>query len=265
MGKEEFFRKRALPGREIMPSTAPGERIYAVGDIHGRLDLLRELLDRMGEHSSALPPAKALHIVFLGDLIDRGPDSAKVLELLYDLQLQTDRVVVLAGNHEDALLRALDGDVNLLKIWLAVGGKETLESFGLAPPAPDEDLRAYLHQIVTAIPRSWLNWLRRLPITAQSGDYFFCHAGIRPGQALRRQTREDLLWIRDEFLDDSRNHGCVVVHGHSIEPQVEFRPNRIGIDTGAYRTGVLTALYLDGTDREVLSVGGDAMGEMAGL
>ena len=236
-----------------MPSTDFGERIYAIGDIHGRYDLLRVLMDKIGEHVEARPPAKALHLVFMGDLIDRGPDSAKVLEFLYDLQLKTNRVIVLLGNHEDAMLRALDGDASIMRTWLAVGGLDTLRSFGVSPPAPNEDIRAFAARIVAAIPRPWLNWLRRLPVHARSGDYFFCHAGVRPGVALRRQARDDLLWIRDDFLEDPSYHGAVIVHGHSIEPQVEFRQNRIGIDTGAYRTGILTALYLDGEAQELLS------------
>lgn len=236
-----------------MPSTDLGERIYAVGDIHGRYDLLRELMDTIGEHVEARPPARALHLVFMGDLIDRGPDSAKVIEFLYDLQLKTNRVIVLLGNHEDAMLRALEGDAAIMRTWLAVGGLDTLRSFGVAPPEPGEDIRTFAARIVAAIPRPWLNWLRRLPVHASSGDYFFCHAGVRPGVQLRRQARDDLLWIREDFLEDPSYHGAVIVHGHSIEPQVEFRQNRIGIDTGAYRTGVLTALYLDGEDQALLS------------
>lgn len=240
-----------------MPSTDSGERIYAVGDIHGRYDLLRRIVDLIGDHSAALPPPKSLHIVFIGDLIDRGPHSAQVVEFLHDLQSRSDRVIVLQGNHEEAMLRALDGDAATLRGWLNVGGRETLRSFGVEPPEDSEDIRDFLRRARAAIPRRWVLWLQRLPLTARSGDYFFCHAGIRPGVALRRQVREDLLWIRDDFLEDQREHGAVIVHGHSIEPSVQMRSNRIGIDTGAYRTGILSALYLEGERSEVLSVGPD--------
>jgi len=238
-----------------LPTTESGERIYAVGDVHGCYELLCGLLDRIGEHHSALPSTSALHIVFLGDIVDRGPDSRKVIDLLYDLQQRTERVVVLLGNHEEAMLQALGGDVEMLSSWMKVGGAATVRSFGLEPFHRGDDAADYLRRLRATIPAEWIAWLRRLPLTARSGDYFFCHAGIRPGVSLRKQSRTDLLWIRDDFLDDERWHGAVIVHGHSIEPLVEFRSSRIGIDTGAYRTGELTALYLENERCEVLSVG----------
>jgi serine/threonine protein phosphatase 1 len=240
-----------------LPSTDSGERIYVVGDVHGCYDLLRRLIDKIGDHSNALPPVRSLHIVFLGDLVDRGGQSAQVIEFLYDLQANSNRIIILQGNHEDAMLRSLDGDLATLRSWIGVGGRETLRSFGLDEPEPGADLREYLREVRAVIPRRWLAWLQRLPLTARSGDYFFCHAGVRPGVPLRRQSRDDLLWIRDEFLDDSRSHGAVVVHGHSIVPQVEFRNNRIGVDTGAYRSGILSALYLEGDRKEVIAVSTD--------
>ncbi len=212
------------------------------------------MVDVIGEHSARLPPPTSLHLIFVGDLIDRGRDSARVLEFLYDLQTRSDRVVVLLGNHEEAMLRALGGDLATLRGWLNVGGRDTLRSFGIDPPDPDDDMRDFLRRARSTIPRQWVQWMQRLPLTAQSGDYFFCHAGIRPGVPLRRQVREDLLWIRDDFLDDESEHGAVIVHGHSIEPTVQFRANRVGIDTGAYRTGRLSAVYLEGSHSEVLTV-----------
>jgi serine/threonine protein phosphatase 1 len=211
------------------------------------------LLDRIGEHAQALPPAKSLHLVFLGDLVDRGPDSAKVVEFLYELEQSTDQIIVLLGNHEEAMLKALDGDIGVLQRWLGVGGAETLASYGIRLPEPRDDLRRYTRYLQNSLPAEQMRWLRRLPLTAQSGDYFFCHAGIRPGVPLDRQSREDLLWIRDDFIDDAADHGAVIVHGHTIEPEVRMRANRIGIDTGAYRHGVLTALYLEGESQEIIS------------
>lgn len=236
-----------------MPSTDPGDRIYVIGDIHGRYDLLRRLLDRIGEHSAALPAPRALHIVCLGDLVDRGPDSARVVEFLHGLQQETDQLVVLMGNHEEAFVRSVEGDTRTMEKWLAVGGAETLSSYGARLPAPGDDLRRYARYLQSALPQRQMRWLRDLPLFAESGDYFFCHAGVRPGIALARQTRSDLLWIRDDFIDDERDHGAVIVHGHTITREVTFRANRIGLDTGAYRSGVLSALYLEDDRREVVS------------
>lgn len=257
---DAFTLSTALPGgcRErytgdvALPSTDSGERIYAIGDIHGRFDLLRLMLEKIEAHSSALPPTASLYVVFLGDLIDRGPQSAEVLAMLYDLQRKTDHVVVLLGNHEEAMLQALDGDMDALRAWLGVGGRDTLKSFGIAPRHPDEDRRAYLQRARTAVPREWTAWLRKLPLSVQSGDYYFVHAGVRPGIPLNRQDRTDMLWIREDFLDDTRDHGAVIVHGHSITPETDIRPNRICVDTGAYRTGMLSAIYLEGDKREVI-------------
>ena len=243
-----------------MPSVESGDRIYAIGDIHGRFDLLQRILEQIGEHSASLPPSRALHIVFLGDLIDRGPQSAEVIELLYNLERRSDRVIVLLGNHEEAMLQALRGDLGAFRSWLAFGGEETLRSFKVAPRGEREDLRDYLARARSAIPAHWTNWLARLPLSVRSGDYLFVHAGIRPGTPLHRQAREDLLWIRADFLEDPRDHGAVIVHGHSIEPEVAIRDNRIGIDTGAYRTGQLTAIYLEGDRREIISTAPEPVG-----
>ena len=237
-----------------MPRTDSGERIYAIGDIHGRYDLLRLLLDKIGEHSQALPASESLHVVFLGDLVDRGPESAKVVEFLYDLDKRTDQVIVLMGNHEEAMVRSIDGDASILQRWLAVGGAETVQSYGLRLPGEREDLRQYIRYLQSSLPHRQMRWLRSRPLIARSGDYFFCHAGIRPGVPLHRQARDDLLWIREDFVEDEADHGAVIVHGHTIEPQVTFRPNRIGIDTGAYCHGVLTALYLEEEKQELIAV-----------
>ena len=237
-----------------MPSTDSGDRIYAIGDIHGRYDLLQMLIARIGEHSASLPPARSLYVVLIGDVVDRGPQSAEVLAMLYGLQRQNSRVIVLLGNHEEAMLQALDGDPDALRRWLAVGGDATLASFGIAPLRTDDDPRDYMNGARRAIPRQWLAWLRQLPLSVQSGDYYFVHAGVRPGVALARQVRDDMLWIRGEFLRSEHDFGAVVVHGHSITPDVDVRENRIGIDTGAYRTGVLSAVYLEGEKRDILAV-----------
>jgi serine/threonine protein phosphatase 1 len=212
------------------------------------------LIALIGEHSASLPPARSLYVVLIGDIVDRGPQSAEVLAMLYSLQRQNSRVIVLLGNHEEAMLQALDGDPDALRRWLAVGGDATLASFGIAPLRVDDDPRDYMNSARRAIPRQWLAWLRQLPLSVQSGDYYFVHAGVRPGVALARQVREDMLWIRREFLRHERDFGAIIVHGHSVTPDVDVRQNRIGIDTGAYRTGVLSAIYLEGEKRDILAV-----------
>ena len=237
-----------------MPSTDSGDRIYAIGDIHGRYDLLQMLIARIGEHSASLPQARSLYVVLIGDVVDRGPQSAEVLAMLYGLQRQNSRVIVLLGNHEEAMLQALDGDPDALRRWLAVGGDATLASFGIAPLRGEDDPRDYMNSARRAIPRRLLAWLRQLPLSVQSGDYYFVHAGVRPGVALARQVREDMLWIRREFLRHERDFGAIIVHGHSITTNVDIRENRIGIDTGAYQSGILSAIYLEGEKRDIIAV-----------
>jgi serine/threonine protein phosphatase 1 len=245
-----------LRGRSRRPATAPGDRIYAIGDVHGCLDLLAELLDRIADHDAARPAAQATHVILLGDVIDRGPDSAGVLGLARERQLAGDALLMLLGNHEEMLLRAQEGDREMLRAWMRLGGRDTLRSFGVEEVPEGADTATLADLVRRAVPHRWTEWLRDLPLTARSGDYFFCHAGIRPGVPLARQSRRDLLWIREEFMDDPRDHGAVVVHGHTIVPRVEMLANRINLDTGAYRSGVLSALYLEGTTQALIQTGG---------
>jgi len=237
------------------PRTAEGERIYVIGDIHGRLDLLTELLEKIEEHASRLPEVRTQHVILLGDLIDRGRESAQVIDYVHHVQSQTDELVVLMGNHEELMLRALNGEQGVFRAWMRIGGDATLRSFGLEPPPRGGDYDLYARRFAATVPPAWVAWMSRLPLSARSGDYFFCHAGVRPRVPLKRQKKADLLWIRDEFLDDREDHGAVIVHGHSIADEVEHFGNRIGIDTGAYRTGVLTAMYLEGDRQAILATG----------
>ena len=239
---------------EPIAATAPGERIYAIGDVHGRFDLLSALMRKLEAHSRALPSSDSLHVILLGDLVDRGPDSAAVLDLAYRAQQRSDGLITLLGNHEEMMLKTIDGVPGSLPAWMRVGGDATLRSFGIAPPASDVDPRRVAELIRSKMPPKLLNWLRSLPLVARSGDYLFCHAGVRPGVPIKRQNRADLLWIRGEFLQDESDHGVTVVHGHSIANAVEVRANRIGIDTGAYSSGVLTGLYLERRAREIIDV-----------
>lgn len=245
--------RRQKPAEEA--GLPPGYRVYAVGDVHGRLDLLDELLEQVEGDLAARPKAQTI-LVFLGDLIDRGPSSAGVVERVRTYRRPGVRVVTLCGNHEEVLLRLLRGEGDLLTEWLRFGGAECAESYGLDPRelsrvSPDRGLQ----MLRTAIPKPHVEFLRRLADTFRIGSYVFVHAGVRPGVAITEQAQADLRWIREPFLEHQEDHGFVVVHGHSIAEQVEQRPNRIGIDTGAYRTGVLTALGLEGRDRWLLQSG----------
>lgn len=230
-----------------------GRRAYAVGDIHGRLDLLEEILAAIEQDLQSASHRKAL-LVFLGDLIDRGPNSAQVVERLRTYRREGVQPVFLLGNHEEVLLRILDGDSSLIAKWRWFGGTECLYSYGVDPDRLDGmDERQALELVRNAIPAEHVEFLRGFADTCGFGDYLFVHAGIRPGVDLAAQKQSDLRWIRDPFLGDERDHGFVVVHGHTISEGVEERSNRIGIDTGAYRSGVLTALVIDGDQRRFLS------------
>lgn len=235
-------------------STVACDRVYAVGDVHGRFDLFRHLLNQLeaDAFSQATRPSR---IILLGDLIDRGPQSSQMLEFARAMQRQNrGRVVVLCGNHEDMLLASADGNADAQRLWLANGGDATLQSYGL-------DLSAFVR--LSPEERGWalrdavgletLRWLRALPSAYRLGDYFFCHAGVRPGIALDEQRRQDLLWIRQEFLHSPDFHGAIIVHGHSERHEVEVRPNRINVDTSAYRSGELTAVGLQGPYRWFIS------------
>jgi diadenosine tetraphosphatase ApaH/serine/threonine PP2A family protein phosphatase len=247
MGIFNFMR-----AKEAKPAGARGFRAYVVGDIHGRLDLLDELLAGIHRDLAERPTRKAL-IVFLGDLIDRGPNSAQVVERLRSYRQEAIRTVFLLGNHEEVLLRILGGDASLIPNWLMYGGVECLKSYGIDPRLigvyPDEKALAIIR---LAIPKQHEEFLKTFIDTCRFGDYLFVHAGIRPGVPIDDQVQSDLRWIREPFLTDNSDHGCIVVHGHTISSEVEERPNRIGIDTGAYKTGILTALVVDGTERRYL-------------
>lgn len=235
----------------------PGKRLYAIGDVHGRLDLLTELLDTIADHHEARPK-KVATIVLLGDLIDRGPDSCGVVELARAGAWRGIRLVTLCGNHEELLLRTMAGDGSALGVWFGVGGIDCVRSYGLEPGflfgrAADE----VAMRLQQAVPPAHLSFLKGLPDSARFGDYFLAHAGVRPGLALEDQSSADLRWIRTAFLNNAQDHGVVVIHGHSEQPGVDARSNRIGIDTGAYRTGVLTAIWVEDDTHGFLQAVGD--------
>lgn len=234
-------------------SVPDGTRVYVIGDIHGRVDLLRSLHDMIRDDISARRPDRPV-VVYLGDYIDRGEMSREVIDLLLDVPLTGAETVHLLGNHEDFMLTFL-GDSSVGELWLTNGGDATMYSYGVGlPPVADREER---HRLMRAtleekLPAAHLDFLRTLKLTHVEGDYAFVHAGIKPGRSLEEQVPADVLWIRGEFLDSSADHEKCVVHGHTITEDVDVRWNRIGIDTGAYYSGTLTCLVLEREERLVL-------------
>jgi serine/threonine protein phosphatase 1 len=257
--------------RRQAPRVPGGVRIYAVGDIHGRADLLADLLGRIARHAEQYPVVRPIQI-FLGDYIDRGPASRDVLDMLSGLHHRESGVhqresgvhnresgvhdresVFLRGNHETFLEEFLRNPASLA-LWQYNGGLETLMSYELRPsfnPTLDEQL--YLARSLGRIfPPGHAEFLRNLDMTFTCGDFFFVHAGVRPGVPLHLQRDEDLLWIREEFLSSEQDFGKVIVHGHTPVMEPEFRPNRINIDTGAFATGRLSCLVIEGHQLQML-------------
>lgn len=226
-----------------------GHRAYAIGDVHGCLDLLDRLLSRIEQEIDKDRKSKT-SIVFLGDVVDRGPASAQVVERLRTYSHPRTSAHFVMGNHEEVMLRVIEGDSEILSSWLRFGGRETLASYGVdakdIESLEGEELSAVLKE---AIPASHRSFIAGFSDSISFGDYLFVHAGIRPGVDLAEQTQSDLRWIRDAFLYDSTDHGFVVVHGHTISNKVDAADNRIGIDTGAFCTGLLTALAIEGSKR----------------
>lgn len=254
----EVQTREETPVAVTRTSSAPdGQCIYAIGDVHGRRDLLEKLIDQIDEDSTSLPEGTKRTLVFLGDYIDRGLQSKDVIEFLLSERLQSFERVFLMGNHEEALLRFMN-EVSFGKQWVRYGGAETLYSYGLQPP---QNSRAAMqsHEAMEAYQRAWdkvwtefrnrlpeahLKFYQGLQHYYVAGDYLFVHAGLRPGASLQEQTVRDMLWIREEFLEDADQFPQIVVHGHTPTDGV-FRDNRrIGLDTGAFISGKLSAVRL---------------------
>ncbi|MBC2667277.1 serine/threonine protein phosphatase [Novosphingobium flavum] len=238
---------RPSEGNPSAPAIPEGERVYAVGDIHGRLDLFTALVHAVDADDAGRVPARTT-VVLLGDLIDRGPDSAGVIAAARDWQRRR-RVRIIIGNHEEMLLRALDHD-DVLRSFLKFGGRETALSYPIDAQAFNAaDFADARDLLRAAIPAADLAFIRAFENAVKIGDYLFVHAGIAPEVPLEEQREGDLRWIREPFLSHRGDHGFVVVHGHTITAEPQFRPNRIGLDTGAFSSGRLTAIGLAGTDR----------------
>jgi serine/threonine protein phosphatase 1 len=244
--KQMFTRGEAAP----LPSLPDGQRVYAVGDIHGRLDLFRALVEAIEADDAARDKADTL-IILLGDLVDRGSDSRGVIEFARELQARRP-VRILAGNHEEMFLRGLS-DIETFRHFIRHGGRETLLSYGVDrqrfTEASMEDAQV---MAVEAVPAEHIAYLSEFEDMIRLGDYLFVHAGVDPRTPIEDQRRSDLRWIREPFLSHDGEYGAVVVHGHTITKSPEDRGNRIGIDTGAYMSGRLTAIALEGTSRRYI-------------
>jgi serine/threonine protein phosphatase 1 len=237
-----------------------GQIVYAIGDIHGRYDLLKALLAVISDDQARAAAAVRKRLVFCGDYIDRGPASSWVVEALKWIRASSRfDACMLMGNHEQALLQFIDGSGDPRE-WLQFGGGETLVSYGVQPPDggdPADCARARA-ELLQAMPASHLDFLTGLELKAVVGDYAFVHAGVRPGVALDQQDSADLLWIRKPFLEAEGPFEKIIVHGHSwVSDRPQRLAHRIGIDTGAYTTGVLTAVRLDDDDVSFLRVEGE--------
>jgi serine/threonine protein phosphatase 1 len=227
----------------LKPKLPDGVCIYAVSDIHGCADRLFKVFAAIDLHLSRARPTRAIH-VFLGDYIDRGPASREVIDLLIE-RGQRHESIFLKGNHEAMLFGLLRAPRDFDK-WKKYGGMQTLMSYGLAPSVnPErEEQNALIGTLARIIPRPHRRFFDSLRPTFSCGDFFFAHAGVKPGVPLAQQREDDLLWIRDEFLQSEENFGGFIVHGHTPVPKPDIRHNRINIDTGAYATGNLTLLTI---------------------
>lgn len=233
-------------------------RCFAIGDIHGRFDLLTMLLNEIRQEVAGIDPSKT-YLVFLGDYIDRGPASGEVLDLLVSGDITWATPVFLRGNHEEAFLRSLKGDLKILRNWMGFGGMETCESYGLSGAAwYNGEPEQFLNRLLKLVPPAHIAFLEELYDSFALGDYLFVHAGVRPGTPIDEQSTADMRWIRDDFLKAKGDFGKLVVHGHTISDEPQTRTNRIGIDTGAYKTGRLTALALNGGERRFITASDDA-------
>jgi len=234
----------SLLGKKSGPRVPDGDRIYAVGDIHGRVDLLDAVLKRIDADLEKNPIRNCLE-VFLGDYVDRGPASRQVIDRLVG-RSRSLRTIFLKGNHETYIADFVNNP-HILDDWKRLGGLETLMSYGLAPSinADANEQTQLARAFDQALPENHRQFLRDLKPSFTCGDFFFVHAGIRPGVPLEEQHEEDLLWIRRDFLLCEENFSKYVIHGHTPVPQPDIRPNRMNIDTGAYATGRLTCLRLE--------------------
>jgi serine/threonine protein phosphatase 1 len=239
-----------------------GTLLYAIGDVHGRLDLLAAMHRHIAaEVEQAVAEGTALdwRVIHLGDYVDRGPDSKGVLDFLITAKRRDARNVMLAGNHDVGFLAFLENPAQG-QLFLNFGGVETARSYGVelysAPTLEDDHA-----DLLSAVPDAHMAFLRALDFSATFGDFFFCHAGIRPGRPLERQRMQDLIWIREEFHDHQGLYPKIVVHGHTPGPEPELCANRVNVDTLAYQSGRLTALAVNGPRKRILTATRDGLAQ----
>ena len=249
----------AEPGIHFLDAHGPeGVRLYAIGDVHGRLDLLAAMHQRI-ESELEWKPVRDWRVIHLGDYVDRGPDSKGVIDFLIAARERDPRHLMLAGNHDIGFLDFLrtpepEG------LFMRYGGVQTALSYGVSLTADAswfgkmETMRRGHQALLEAMPPGHVDFLRSLPFSLTFGDFFFCHAGIRPGIPLDQQNPQDLIWIRDVFHDHTGLFPKIVVHGHTPVPEAEVMANRVNVDTLAWQSGMLTALVVDGADKRILEM-----------
>lgn len=246
--------RKALKAAGKAPETQPGTRVYAVGDIHGRLDLFSEMMKTIKKDAKGF--GGKTELVLLGDYVDRGPESSRVIEIILEGKLPCDSHVCLRGNHEEAMFNFAMGSSSA-NGWLNYGGIETLASYGIdvdpLMKGSGDPIEKFRDALNDTVPKQHLKFLSHLPFHHVNGDYFFVHAGVRPKVPLPAQDLDDMLWIREDFLKYKKPFERFIVHGHTITPEPDVQTNRIGIDTGAYKTGVLTCLVLEGAQKRFIA------------
>jgi len=250
---KKFLSRRAVEKSALtLPRIPTGQRVFAIGDVHGRLDLLDDLLCQIANDDAARTPAQT-DLIFLGDLIDRGPESAAVIERLLSLSLRNGRMRFLLGNHEEVFLSVMAGNYDALKFFNRIGGDATIASYGIRKgDYAADDFYEVMDLLRHAVPLRHVAFLQDFEDQIIIGDYAFVHAGIRPGVKLDAQKTVDLRWIRGDFLKSDSSFEKIIVHGHTVTAAVEERPNRIGLDTGAHSNGRLSAMGFEGDRRWVL-------------
>ena len=250
----KLFKSNSIPPA---PSGLPeNNRIYCVGDIHGRHDLLLELHNLIKEDALTYTGTKTL--IYLGDYIDRGSESKQVIDCLLSTPFPDFKSVYLLGNHEQVLLQFLhNDDPSLANDWFKFGGIATLISYGVEIRGIPtlKDIARIRAELSDKIPITHLDFYKKLNLSYESGNYFFVHAGIKPKLRLEQQKPEDMLWIREEFLNSKHYHSKIIVHGHTVTPKPEHLSNRIGIDTGAYSSGKLTCAVFENLDCKFIQTG----------
>jgi len=247
-----FWKFFTAGSKKAAPSTPDGMRIYVIGDIHGRLDLLEKLHAKIKKDAKGCKHLKIIQ-VFLGDYIDRGPESKGVIDFLIKPPPKKWKRICLKGNHETMVSKFLS-DPDVLERWQRNGGLETLYSYdpGLIGQPGIFSPKKIQKKFDKVFSKSHRKFFAKLKLSAEFGDYFFAHAGVRPGVSLKDQVEEDLIWIRKEFITSNKNFGKIIVHGHTPIDKPEVKSNRINIDTGAWITGKLTCLVLEGEEQRFL-------------